>query len=151
MPCSLEMGPTQQTGRTGSGLLPNLPPYSASPLTSCFSVSQGGFGRRVAELLHHQIKVPPENSGEHHEGYIHTQLETPKQHQSAAPIYLLPPLFCMALQQIMCDSRLFRGSWGQGCSCEKPRSHPPSVCWVGSRNLCFQSHRWAWPRQTHCE
>lgn len=150
MPRSLGMGPIQQTGRTGSESH-RLPPCSVTPLTACFSVTRGGFRRRVAEPLQHQIKVPSENSGEHHEGYIHTQLKTPKQHQSEAFIYLLPSLFCMDLKQNMGDSRLFGVSWGQGCPWEKPSSHPSSVCWVGSRNLCFQSHQWAWPRQTHFE
>lgn len=91
-PCSLGMGPIQQTGRTGSGLLTNLPPCSVSPLTACFSVTRGDFRRRVAKPWDHQIKVPSENSGEHHESYIHTQLEAPS-NTSQKHLFIYYPLY----------------------------------------------------------
>lgn len=74
----------------------------------------GDFRRWATESLDYQIAVPSENSGERHEGYTHTQLETPEQHKSEARIYY--PLSSAWIWNSMGCSRLFGVGRGQGRS-----------------------------------
>lgn len=51
-------------------------------------------------------RVPSENSGEHGEGYRHTQLDAPTQHKLEAFLYLLCGVFWLDLKQNTSLSRL---------------------------------------------